>query len=69
MTTLREAAQQALEALEAGPDVDPIFAGETEDALRAALAEPMDETTLDVSGATCFSATPAKWPVKEEQPR
>ena len=37
---LREAARQALEALEAGPDVDPIFASETEDALRAALAEP-----------------------------
>jgi hypothetical protein len=43
MTTLREAAQQALDALEAGPDVDPIFAGETEDALRAALVEPVQE--------------------------
>ena len=31
--------EQALEALEAGPDVDPIFAGETQDALRAALAQ------------------------------
>lgn len=35
----RAAMQQALEALEAGPDVDPIFAGETEAALRAALAQ------------------------------
>ena len=74
MTTLREAAQQALEALlddqnklvqisenhwESKRDLAVI-------ALRAALAEPVDETTLDVSGATCFSATPAKWPVKEE---
>jgi hypothetical protein len=38
--TDRELMQQALEALEAGPDVDPIFAGETEAALRARLAEP-----------------------------
>ena len=30
---------QVLEALEAGPDVDPIFAGETQDALCAALAQ------------------------------
>jgi hypothetical protein len=36
----REVMQQALKALEAGPDVDPIFAGETEAALRARLAEP-----------------------------
>lgn len=43
MITLRQVAQQALEALEAGPDVDPIFAGETADALRAALAEPQGE--------------------------
>jgi hypothetical protein len=43
MTTLHEAAQQALEALEAGPDVDPIFAGETEVALRAALEQPVQE--------------------------
>jgi hypothetical protein len=40
MTTDREVMQQALEALEAGPDVDPIFAGETEAALRARLAKP-----------------------------
>jgi hypothetical protein len=40
MKTDRELMQQALEALEAGPDVDPIFAGETEAALRARLAEP-----------------------------
>ena len=37
---LRVAARQALEVLEAGPDVDPIFAGETEAVLEAALAEP-----------------------------
>ena len=42
MTTLREAAQQALEAMEAGADVDPIFAGEAIDTLRAALAEPVE---------------------------
>ena len=52
---LRVAAQQALEALEAGPDVDPIFAGETEDALRAALAEPEPELLdeVEVMGLTC----------------
>ena len=34
------------------------------------LKDPVDETTLDVSGTTCFSPEPAKWPVKEkEQPR
>jgi hypothetical protein len=43
MTTLREAAQQALEALESGLDVDPIFAGETEVALRAALEQQKQE--------------------------
>lgn len=37
----RELLQQALDALMAGPDVDPIFAGETEEALRAALAAPI----------------------------
>jgi hypothetical protein len=39
--------------------------------LEAALAEPVGETTLDVSGATCFSATPAKWPepLKAEMPQ
>ena len=47
MSDLRTAAQQALEALEAGPDVDPIFAGETADALRAALAEPVQEPDTD----------------------
>lgn len=42
MTTItidRDLLEQALEALKAGPDVDPIFAGETEEALRAALAQ------------------------------
>ena len=36
----RAVVEQALEALEAGPDVDPLFAGEAEEALKAALAEP-----------------------------
>ena len=40
MTDLKKAAQQALEALESGNDVDPIFAGETIAALRAALEQP-----------------------------
>lgn len=40
MTTLREAAQMALDAMESEPDVDPIFAGETITHLRAALAQP-----------------------------
>ncbi len=73
MTTLHEAAQQALEALEAGPDVDPIFAGETEVALRAALEQPEQEQAEPVEikppnpeGATqCivrwFAETPAGW--------
>ena len=39
MSDLRTAAQQALEALEAGLDVSPILAGEAEEALRAALAQ------------------------------
>ena len=43
MNDLRQAAQQALEALESGPDVDPIFAGETITALKAALAQPEQE--------------------------
>ena len=40
MTDLKKAAQQALEALESGLDVDPIFAGETITALKAALEQP-----------------------------
>jgi len=40
ITLPRATVQQALEALESGPDVDPIFAGETETALRAALEQP-----------------------------
>ncbi len=39
----QELLRQALEALEAGTDVDPIFAGETIDDLRAALAQPEPE--------------------------
>ena len=41
--TDREVMQQALEALESGPDVDPIFAGETITALRTALEQPEQE--------------------------
>jgi hypothetical protein len=67
MTTLRDAAQQALEALETlVPTKGPSIYNSARDNLRVALAEPVGETTLDVSGATCFSATPAKWPVQEE---
>jgi hypothetical protein len=40
---LKQAAQQALEALESGLDVDPIFAGETITALRTALEQPEQE--------------------------
>ena len=49
MTTItidRAVVEQALEALEAGLDVNPILAGEAEEALRAALAqqaEPVQE--------------------------
>jgi hypothetical protein len=61
--------RMALEALEyyrSGEDYQPTPASEAIDNLRAALAKPVDETTLDVSGATSFSPTPAKWPVKEQ---
>jgi len=40
MSRLEKAARQAMEALESGPDVDPIVVGEFIDALRAALAQP-----------------------------
>jgi len=44
----QELLRQALEALKAGADVDPIFAGETIDDLRAALAQPEhEEAALD----------------------
>lgn len=42
MDELRKAAQQALEVLSRDP-ADPIFVGETMDALRAALAQPEQE--------------------------
>ena len=54
MNDLRTAAQQALKVLEAGTDVDPIFAGETEVALRAALAqqvEPAQKQDAELSAA------------------
>lgn len=50
----RATIEQALEALEAGPDVDPIFAGETEAALRAALAEPVQEPVSVDRCANCL---------------
>jgi ABC-type sugar transport system substrate-binding protein len=56
MSDLRTAAKQALEALEAGPDVDPIFAGETEVALRAALAQPEQWNGLTDSERDYFKA-------------
>ncbi len=45
MTDLRQAAQLALEALVSGPEVDPIFAGETISALEQALVQPEQEPT------------------------
>jgi hypothetical protein len=72
MTTLREAAQQALEYMKSVGQMD-MYPEEWAivERLEAALAEPVGETTLDVSGATCFSATPAKWPepLKAEMPQ
>ena len=46
MTDLRQAAQQALEALESGHFADPIFAGETITLLQAALEQPEQEQTM-----------------------
>jgi len=43
MTNLKQAARLALEVMESGPDVDPIFAGETITALRTALEQPEQE--------------------------
>lgn len=51
MTTLREVAQQALEALEyyrSGEDYQPTPASEAITALRAALAEPVQEPVAKV---------------------
>jgi hypothetical protein len=55
MTKLEQAARQALDALEAGSDVAPIFWGETVDALRAALAQQAEPVTQLVAVE--------KWPV------
>lgn len=46
MNDLRKAAEAALAAMNSGPDVDPIFAGETITALRAALAQPEQDLQL-----------------------
>ena len=63
MTTLREAAQQALEALEyyrSGEDYQPTPASEAITALRAALAEPVQEPvawrTFDGEGGYDYRA-------------
>lgn len=74
MTTItidRDLLEQALEALKAGPDVDPIFAGETEEALRAALHQqtrPVQETCTYKCEAwpECGCAPPKAEPVAWE---
>lgn len=66
MSDLRKAAQMALEALESGPDVDPIFAGETIDALRAALAQPEPTRSQQIRDAG-YTRRPRQLP-KEDEP-
>lgn len=44
----RNLLEQVLKTLEAGPDVDPIFAGNTEDTLRAVLQESVEEPVATV---------------------
>lgn len=56
ITVDRNLLEQVLKALEAGPDVDPVFAGETEHALKAALEEPIEEPLTD----TYVQAVPDK---------
>jgi hypothetical protein len=62
MSDLRTVAQQALEALESGLDVDPIFAGETITALKAAL-EQKPKFTLSCGCPSQYGGVPAEWPV------
>jgi hypothetical protein len=75
ITIDRSTVERALDALQAGPDVDPIFAGQTEDALRAALARPLakqlrpsDFAKLikDKETLTGIPVYWAEWPNKEE---
>jgi hypothetical protein len=49
----------ALGALVSGPDVDPIFVGETIDALRAALAQPDTEMQTYKDALTWISSVNA----------
>ncbi len=55
MSDLRKAAEDALEALKAGTDVDPIFAGETIDDLCAALAQPEPWVFVPIARVDCVS--------------
>jgi hypothetical protein len=70
MTTIiidRAVVEQALEALEAGPDVDPIFAGETEAALRAALAETQEPDLWSAGYEAGYAAGMAERPAEPVQ--
>jgi hypothetical protein len=71
MTDLRQAAMLALGALESGPDVDPIFAGETITALKAALEQPEQEPTCPECKAAvlyeCVACSSNNYPPKPEQ--
>jgi len=64
MSDLRKAAQQALEALESGPDGDPILAGETITALRAALAQPEQEP---VTWQYDYTRLPQRKPLTDQE--
>ena len=74
MTTItidRAVVKQALEALEAGLDVNPILAGEAEEALRAALAqqaEPVQEPVAwyQKRGQEVLTSHPACWGREDE---
>jgi len=74
VAALRLASQQALKALEISPDVDPIFAGETILALRAALAQPSARQVSPAAFAEIVKSREeivgipvywAEWPNKE----
>ena len=70
VAALRVSAQQALEALEIDPDVDPIFAGETIVALRAALAQEQAEP-LNLLDRAVQKRLAAQWgyvPAEQAEP-